>query len=147
MQPINTLRINGVLIRRNFLLNLPYNPHLISRAKAFRKRGVISEVIFWMEVNKRKFHSLDFDRQKIIGNYIVDFYCKSLALAIEIDGSSHNDKEVYDQIREDYLRSLGVNIYRISDLRVKHDLDNVLVELTTYIITEYRDSPPAEGCP
>ena len=99
-----------------------------------------------MEVHKRKFHSLDFDRQKIIGNYIVDFYCKSLALVIEIDGSSHNDKEEYDQIRENYLRSLGVNIYRISDLRVKHDLNNVLVELTTYIITEYRDSPPAEGC-
>ena len=146
MQPTNTLRINGVLIRRNFLLKLPYNPNLISRAKAFRKRGIISEVIFWMEVHKRKFHSLDFDRQKIIGNYIVDFYCKSLALVIEIDGSSHNDKEEYDQIRENYLRSLGVNIYRISDLRVKHDLNNVLVELTTYIITEYRDSPPAEGC-
>ena len=83
------------------------------------------------------FWKIDFDRQRIIGNYIVDFYVKTLGLVIEIDGSSHNDKEVYDQKREDYLISLGLRVYKISDLRVKHDLNNVMIELEKYIIEEF----------
>ena len=59
-----------------------------------------------MQINKRKFHNLDFDRQRIIGSYIVDFYIKKLGLVIEIDGSSHDEKIDYDQRREKYLVSL-----------------------------------------
>ncbi|WP_317228619.1 MULTISPECIES: DUF559 domain-containing protein [Chryseobacterium] len=44
---------------------------------------------------------MDFDRQRIIGNYIVDFYVKTLGLIIEIDGSSHDGKEIYDSIRQE----------------------------------------------
>ena len=44
-------------------------------------------------INRKQFYAIDFDRQRIIGNYIVDFYVKALGLIIEIDGSSHNDKE------------------------------------------------------
>jgi very-short-patch-repair endonuclease len=84
------------------------------------------------------FWKIDFDRQRIIGNYIVDFYVKTLGLVIEIDGSSHNDKEAYDQKREDYIISLGLRVYKISDLRVKHDLNNVMMELEKYIIEEFR---------
>lgn len=47
------------------------------------------------------FWKIDFDRQRIIGNYIVDFYVKTLGLVIEIDGSSHENKEEYDQKREE----------------------------------------------
>jgi very-short-patch-repair endonuclease len=58
-------------------------------------------------------------------------------LVIEIDGSSHDNKEEYDQKREDYLVSLGLKVYRISDLRVKHDLNNVMLELESYIVLEF----------
>ena len=53
----------------------------------------------------------DFDRQKPIGNYIVDFYCKDLLLAVEVDGISHYDEKVIlkDKIRQDELEILGVN--------------------------------------
>jgi very-short-patch-repair endonuclease len=60
-----------------------------------------------------------------------------LGLVIEIDGSSHNDKEEYDQKREVYLISLGLKVYKISDLRIKHDLNNVIMELEKYIIEEF----------
>jgi very-short-patch-repair endonuclease len=83
------------------------------------------------------FWKIDFDRQKIIGDYIVDFYVKTLGLVIEIDGSSHDNKEEYDQKREDYLISLGLKVYKISDLRVKHDLSNVMTELEKYITEEF----------
>jgi len=132
-----TAYINGQPIYRNFIENLPYNIKLKSRARALRKAGVLSEVIFWLQVHKGIFWKIDFDRQRIIGNYIVDFYIKTLGLAIEIDGSSHNNKEEYDQKREDYLISLGLRVYKISDLRVKHDLNNVMIELEKYIIEEF----------
>lgn len=83
------------------------------------------------------FWKIDIDRQRIIGSYIVDFYVKTLGLVIEIDGSSHNNKETYDQKRDDYIISLGLRIYKISDLRVKHDLNNVMMELEKYIIEEF----------
>lgn len=129
--------INNIPIRRNFIENLPYNANLKSRATALRKAGVMSEVIFWKQVHKGVFWKIDFDRQRIIGNYIVDFYVKTLGLIIEIDGSSHNDKEDYDKKRDEYLKSFGLKIFRISDLRVRHDLENVMCELENYIIAEF----------
>ena len=132
-----TAYINNQPIYRNFVENLPYNIKLKSRARALRKAAVLSAVVFWLQVHKGMFWKIDFDRQRIIGNFIVDFYVKTLGLVVEIDGSSHNDKEEYDQKREEYLISLGLKVYRISDLRVKHDLNNVMVELEKYIVEEF----------
>jgi very-short-patch-repair endonuclease len=132
-----TAYINTQPIYRNFIVNLPYNIKLKARSRALRKAGVLSEVIFWLQVHKGMFWKIDFDRQRIIGNYIVDFYVKTLGLVIEIDGSSHDNKEGYDQKREDYLVSLGLKVFRISDLRVKHDLSNVMTELEKYIVDKF----------
>ena len=76
--------IHDIPIKRNFVLNLPYNASLKSRAKALRKAGNFSEVVFWKEVRNKSFWNIDFDRQRIIGSFIVDFYVKSLGLIIEI---------------------------------------------------------------
>ena len=54
----------------------------------------------------------DFDRQRPIDNFIVDFYCKELRLAIEIDGDSHQDKATADRKRQKRLESLGVTVFR-----------------------------------
>ena len=129
--------INESPIKRSFVEDLPYNPNLKQRARSLRKAGVFSEVIFWKHVNRKQFHSIDFDRQRVIGNYIVDFYVKALGLVVEIDGSSHNDKEDYDLRRDDYLKSLGLIIFRVSDLRIKHDLENVLKELEGFIVENF----------
>jgi very-short-patch-repair endonuclease len=130
-------RINGIPIYGRVLRILPKNKSLQSRARALRKAGVLSEVIFWLQVKNNLFHHIDFDRQRIIGNFIVDFYIKSLGLIIEIDGSSHNNKEEYDMKREAYLTHLGLFMYRISDTRVKHDLNNVLKELEDFICEKF----------
>ena len=129
--------INGIPIKRNFVENLPYNPDLKLRARSLRKAGVFSEVVFWKHVNRKQFHAIDFDRQRIIGNYIVDFYVKALGLIVEIDGSSHNDKEDYDLKREEFLKSFGLMLFRVSDLRIKHDLENVLNELEGFIVENF----------
>ena len=66
--------IKNIKIYHNTITTLPYNPKLKERAKALRYAENLSEVLFWMQVHKNHFHKIDFDRQRIIGNYIVDFY-------------------------------------------------------------------------
>ena len=77
----------------------------------------------------------DFDRQRPIDNYIVDFYCKELQLAIEIDGDSHDfeDVQINDKRRQGRLESLGVNFLRFDDLEIKTNIDWVIVEILNWI--------------
>lgn len=133
----NVIKINEYLVIENFVKNLPYNADLKSRARVLRKGYNYAEVVFWKQVRNGEFWNIDFDRQRIIGNYIVDFYVKKLGLIVEIDGESHNNKEDYDEKRENYLKNLGLNLFKASNLRVLHDLNNVMNELETFIIEKY----------
>jgi len=134
--------INNIPIKRNFVENLPHNPALNQLARDKRKAGILSEVLFWQQVHQRKFHNIDFDRQRIIGSYIVDFYVKTLGLVVEIDGSSHDDKIEYDAIRQEFLKNQGLKVYRIADGDVKNNLGIVMKKLEDYIVGEYGDEPP-----
>ena len=129
--------INSHIIYRNFIENLPYNPKLKALLKDKRKAGILSEVLFWQQVHKNKFHNIDFDRQRVIGNYIVDFYVKALGLVIEIDGSSHIGKEDYDNAREKFLISLDLKVYRITVGDILNNMTKTITELEEYIIKNY----------
>lgn len=129
--------INGVPIRSNFIENLPFNPNLKQHAINNRKAGVLSEVLFWQQVHQSKFHRIDFDRQRIIGNFIVDFYVKRLELVVEIDGGSHNFSQEKDYNRQAYLENLGLTVFRVSDKEVKQQIGRVLMALELFIIEHY----------
>jgi very-short-patch-repair endonuclease len=130
--------IHDIPIKKNFVVNLPYNVSLKSRAKSLRKAGNFSEVVFWKEVRNKSFWNIDFDRQRIIGNYIVDFYVKALGLVVEIDGEIHNFQEEYDSKRERYLKDLDLKVFRISTTKILFDTENVMKDLEQFIITEYK---------
>lgn len=136
--------INSIPITQRPIIRLPYNPALKKRARDLRQAENLSEVLFWMQVTKGKFHKIDFDRQRVIGNYIVDFYVKKLGLVIEIDGLSHIGKEEYDQKREEFLTSLGLKVYRIQVFDIFNRMDKVIAELEEYIIRQYGETsePP-----
>jgi len=119
---------------------LPYNPKLKDKAKALRKAGVLSEVIFWNAVKNKKLLGLDFERQKIIGNFIVDFYCPELGVVVEIDGESHDFKGEYDQDRENYLKSLGLDVIHYSDLEIRKALDVIMGNLYIYLKSKKEQS-------
>jgi very-short-patch-repair endonuclease len=106
--------------------SLPFNSALKERAKALRKAGNLSEVLLWNQLKKGQFKGFDFDRQKIIGNYIVDFYCAEKQAVIEVDGSSHDDKAEYDAQRDAFLIGLGLCVIHILDVDVKQNLGGVL---------------------
>ena len=113
---------------------LPHNPKLKIRARELRQAGNLSEVLFWKQVRNRQFLGLDFDRQKIIGSYIVDFYNANYQIVIEIDGKSHEFKIHYDEERDNFLRSLGLTVIHISAEDVLQRLDLVMKKLKEHPI-------------
>ncbi|MBK6284830.1 MAG: DUF559 domain-containing protein [Draconibacterium sp.] len=90
-----------------------YNKNLKPLARNLRKTGTKGEALLWRDVLKAKQHwPYQFNRQFIIGDYIVDFVCRKLHLIIEIDGSSHFAKSEEDFKRQMFLENQGYVIIR-----------------------------------
>lgn len=120
----------GVVVRKTRTYkSLPFNPTLRDKAKALRKVGILHEALLWLQLKNKQFNGLDFDRQKIIGNYIVDFYCAEQAVVIEVDGSSHDAKQREDAERDQYLQSLGLTVIRLLAKDVLQDMNGVMIFL------------------
>ena len=118
--------------RRNII---PYNPKLVSLAKKLRKSMTLSEVLLLQELKGKQMLGYDFDRQRPIDEYIVDFYCKDLKLAIEIDGDSHTYEKVAenDKKRQLRLEELGVRILRFDVLEIKKNMKYVLNSIHDWV--------------
>ena len=116
---------------------IPYDPKLKAVARMLRKNSTLSEILLWEEIKERKL-GYQFHRQVPMLNYIVDFYCHELLLAIEIDGASHDYEESYkaDQKRQKEIEQYGVCFLRFDDLEVKQDMLNILKAI------EYRINEP-----
>ena len=114
---------------------IPYNPKLKQLARILRNNSTMSEVLLWQYLKNKQMRGYDFDRQKPIDNYIVDFFCNELMLAIEIDGSSHNFDESYQQdlTRQNILEDLGVSFLRFNDIDIKKDIGNVIRAIDGWI--------------
>lgn len=99
-----------------------------------------SEVKLWNELKNGKMMGYDFDRQRPIGNYIVDFYCKDLQLALEVDGITHLDEKVIlkDEVRQDELEMLDVKFLRFDALAVVNNIGDVIREIENWIL-EYEE--------
>ncbi|MCL2540087.1 MAG: endonuclease domain-containing protein [Firmicutes bacterium] len=106
--------------------DLPCNIELKKLASELRKAGNLSEALLWLQIKNRKLKGLCFDRQKVIGNYIVDFYCADKRVVIEIDGTTHDYKYEYDKERDEYLKSFGLKVVHILDIDVKQNLAGVM---------------------
>ena len=107
---------------------LPYNKRLKYFARELRKNMTDAEQFFWAKVRRKQLKSYQFYRQKNIGSYIVDFYCPSAKLIIEIDWGQHltGDGMAKDQERDQYLERLGLKVLRFSDTDVFKDTEGVL---------------------
>ena len=110
-------------------MSLPYEHHLIERARKLRKEMTRQEKHLWYDFLKD--YPLRFQRQKAIGNYIVDFYCHSAKLVIELDGSQHFDEETlrYDKRRTDFLNELGLTVLRIANIDIDRHFESACMEI------------------
>jgi very-short-patch-repair endonuclease len=136
---------------------ISYNPNLKEIARKLRNNSTMAEVFLWRCLKGKQMLGYDFDRQKPIDRFVVDFYCKELKLAIEIDGSTHDGKMDEDRMRQERLESLGVRFLRFSEGDVKRNLEGVVEVIKTWIAangptpstsqeeTEPTPTPPQEG--
>ena len=126
---------------------IPYNPRLTEYARDFRNNPTPSEAFLWQRLKGKRVCGFDFHRQKPLGYYIVDFFCNELMLAIEIDGSVHNDdyNKIKDAQRQDRLEDLGVHFLRFSASDVMNNVDEVLEVITGWI--ERNKNPEAMHIP
>ena len=113
-------------------MRIPYDHNLKEKARYLRNNSTLSEVLLWNEIKKKKL-GYDFHRQKPILKYIVDFYCSQLKLVIEIDGSSHNDKEAYDKRRQKDIQTLGICFIRFKEHEIRDNLDRCVEVIKNWI--------------
>jgi len=136
--------IRDIPIASQFAEELPYNPKIKVLLKNKQKTGILSEMLFWIRVRAKAFHKIDFDRQVIIGDHIIDFYAAKLGLAIEIDRPGNDLKLSDDKIRQDFLESLGIRVFKKTAVEVKQDLSAVMSDLEEFIILHYTAAPDPE---
>ena len=112
---------------------IPYNPKLKQLARKLRNHSTKSEVLLWNYLKGKQVKGLDFHRQKPIANYIVDFYCSELKLAIEIDGESHIGNEEKDNVRQKEIEKYGVTFLRFDEIYIYYNLDGVMKTIECWI--------------
>ncbi len=107
---------------------LPYDKQLKVLSQNLRKNMTEAEKRLWYRFRKKQLKGYLFYRQKIIGKYIVDFYCPKANLIIEIDGGQHYCEagKAKDRARDDDLREMGLRVLRFSDTEVFENMDGVM---------------------
>jgi len=111
-------------------MRLYYKPHLKDNSRKLRKTMTESEVILWNKIRRKQLKNLQFNRQKPLGKYVVDFYCPLKKLVIEIDGGQHYDNGKItkkDLEREKFIKEiLGLKIVRFTNIEIKQNLASVI---------------------
>jgi len=111
------------------------DPTLKQRRRELRRNQTEAEKTLWVHLRKKQFYSMKFFRQYSIGPYMLDFYCPTMKLAVELDGGQHNlcENKEYESVRSEYLKAQGVEVMRFWNHEVLLDMESVLSELTLKI--------------
>ena len=110
---------------------LSYNKSLKQISRNLRRNMTDAKSLLWSKLRGKQLKRYQFYRQKIIGNYIVDFYCPKSKLVIEVDGGQHYSAEgkEKDKRRDDYMTREEITVLRFSDREVLGNLDAVLEKI------------------
>src|SRR6266498_2787428 len=114
----------------NIVIGQKVSRELQERARELRRNMTPSEKILWEKLRHNRLKGLQFRRQQIIDSYIVDFYCHSKALVVEVDGDIHDLQKDYDLERDNHLIARGFHVLRVSNNDVKENLMIVLQKIS-----------------
>ena len=114
---------------------------LKERRRELRRNQTEAEQKVWQQVRGRRFYGLKFLRQYSVGSYILDFYCPTLKLGVELDGGQHNRPEgcENDAVRTEFLQTQGVQVVRFWNHDVLQNMSGVLEQLAV----SARVTPPS----
>ena len=105
------------------------NHRLLGAARELRRNMTPQEKKLWYQF--LRYYPVKIYKQRIINNFIVDFYCHQAKLVVELDGSQHYtpEEKQYDEKRTTYLQSQGLQIIRFSNLDVLRRFESVCAEI------------------
>ncbi|MGG9962459.1 endonuclease domain-containing protein [Ferruginibacter sp. SUN106] len=103
-------------------------PATYENARDLRKVQTRAEERLWQALRNEKVCNLKFRRQHAFDDYILDFYCHKMKLAVEVDGEVHNEPEVaaYDKIRTNNLNENGITVLRFTNEEVLKNINKVI---------------------
>ena len=107
------------------------HPNTLTRARRLRREMTPQERKLWRRLRGKQLYGIRFRRQHPVGRYVLDFFCHSRDLAIEIDGHSHYqpDQETHDQARTTWLAKQGIRMLRFTNRDVDGNIEGVLEEI------------------
>ena len=116
-----------------------YNKQLVSSAQELRKNMTKEEKHLWYDFLKRL--PVTVNRQKNIGNYIVDFFISHKRIVIELDGSQHGTEEIYkaDLLRDNELSKLGITVLRYSNIDINSRFTAVCEDILKHLDLSFSD--------
>ncbi len=114
-------------------MSLNYNKNLIPRAKELRKAMTKQEKKLWYDFLAK--YPVRFQRQKTIDAFIVDFYCHTAKLVIEVDGAQHftEDGTAYDAARTEILKTYGLTVVRFTNADIDHQFHPVCEQIDSIV--------------
>ena len=114
-----------------------HNKNLVPIAKKLRKNMTKEERHLWYEFLRN--YPVRFSRQKILGKYIVDFYCAKAKLVLELDGSQHYEEKGIkeDTQRTEFLKDYGLTVIRIPNNEVNHNFHGVCEYIDSVVKENY----------
>lgn len=115
-----------------------HNPQLTGNARNLRKNMTKEERHLWYDYLRN--YKVRFLRQKVIDNYIVDFYCSKAKLVIELDGSQHYDEKALlsDKIRTERIEKYGLTVLRIPNNEINKNFDGVCEFIDNFVCESLR---------
>ena len=122
-----------------------YNPKLVPFAKKLRKDMTKEERHLWYDFLRE--YPIRFYRQKVIGRYIVDFYCSHAKLIIELDGSQHYEPngQHHDEERTAFLSTFGLKVFRIANNDIMNNFPGVCEAIDLLVKQRTQGSPCSQG--
>ena len=120
-----------------------HNKYIVDLAKELRKNMTNEERHLWYDFCKPfcQTYQYRFTKQKIIGGYIVDFYCPKAKLVVELDGSQHYEKEaeLYDKQRTEYLNQHGIEVQRYSNRDIHTRFTEVCQDIKDHVLDRIKE--------
>ena len=111
--------------------------------RELRNNGTPAEAFLWTRLKGRQVEGLQFRRQFSVENYILDFYCPELRLAIELDGEIHNQQIEYDRARTlELMEKHGIKVLRYENRLVFEHLGSILSDISAELHKQQQKTPP-----
>ncbi|MEJ5094625.1 MULTISPECIES: endonuclease domain-containing protein [Sphingomonas] len=118
----------------------------VAQARSLRRQMTLPEVLLWQQLRGSQL-GVRFRRQHPVGPYIVDFFCASASLAVEVDGTAHDygDRPARDAERDRFLSDNGIDVLRLCASDVLRDIGSVLAAIAARVARPLHQ--PAAGPP